>query len=100
MRSSIQSHSGILIVHRWDTPRGGLFFWIRLNQPLDTREVLKSALEKNVAFMPGEPFFATDEPPQGFLGLNFSHSSSVEIEKGVALLGEMIRQQFQRVSTV
>ena len=50
--------------------------------------------------MPGEPFFATDEPPQGFLGLNFSHSSSVEIEKGVALLGEMIRQQFQRVSTV
>lgn len=93
MGEALKSHFGDIA--RWDTPKGGLFFWIRLNQSVDTREILKRVLEKNVAFMPGKPFFAADDPPQGFLRLNFSRSFPFEIEKGIALLGQMIRQQVQ-----
>jgi DNA-binding transcriptional MocR family regulator len=38
-------------------PQGGLFFWLTLKQPLDTRTLLNEALANDVAFMPGEPFF-------------------------------------------
>lgn len=41
----------------WHKPDGGLFFWLTLKQPLDTRTLLAEALAVDVAFMPGEPFF-------------------------------------------
>ncbi|WP_123589351.1 aminotransferase class I/II-fold pyridoxal phosphate-dependent enzyme, partial [Pseudomonas fluorescens] len=41
---------GALLTHfadlaDWQVPQGGLFFWLSLKQPLDTRTLLKSALE-------------------------------------------------------
>lgn len=42
----------------WRTPDGGLFFWLRLDRRVDTRTLLADAIAANVAFMPGEEFYA------------------------------------------
>lgn len=44
-------------------PQDGWFFWLTLKQLLDTRALLKTALENDVAFMPGEPFFPEPDLP-------------------------------------
>jgi DNA-binding transcriptional MocR family regulator len=75
----------------WQVPAGGLFFWARLNAPVDTRVLLKAALARQVAFMPGEPFFADDAMEHGWMRLNFSHASDADIETGIQRLAAVIR---------
>ncbi|MGV8920562.1 MAG: PLP-dependent aminotransferase family protein [Pseudomonas sp.] len=77
---------------QWNCPQGGLFFWLTLKQPLDTRTLLKQALEQNVAFMPGEPFFADPEANPGYLRLNFSHIDPQRLDEGLQRLAAVIRQ--------
>ncbi|MDB5981209.1 MAG: GntR family transcriptional regulator [Pseudomonas sp.] len=76
----------------WNCPQGGLFFWLTLKQPLDTRTLLKSALEQNVAFMPGEPFFAEPDANPGYLRLNFSHIDPQRLGEGLKRLAAVVRQ--------
>jgi 2-aminoadipate transaminase len=76
----------------WDTPKGGLFFWLKLNRPLDTRRLLQPALERGVAFMPGEPFHPLPNECGGTLRLNFSHAGEAEAERGLEVLAELFGQ--------
>ena len=76
----------------WHVPQGGLFFWLTLKQPFDTRTLLKPALEQNVAFMPGEPFFANPDENVGSLRLNFSHIDPERLHEGLKRLASVIRQ--------
>ncbi len=75
----------------WEIPAGGLFFWVRLNQLLDSRMLLKKALDHNVAFMPGEPFFPDGDRPRGYLRLNFSNADDDAIERGIGILAQVVR---------
>ncbi|QDD88363.1 PLP-dependent aminotransferase family protein [Pseudomonas oryzihabitans] len=75
----------------WQLPQGGLFFWLRLNTPLDTRTLLNAALAQDVAFMPGEPFFADPDSHHGLLRLNFSHVLPERLDTGLARLAAVIR---------
>lgn len=76
----------------WQIPQGGLFFWLTLKQPLDTRTLLNTALARDVAFMPGEPFFADPEANHGSLRLNFSHIDPQRLDEGLMRLATVIRQ--------
>jgi DNA-binding transcriptional MocR family regulator len=76
----------------WHVPQGGLFFWLTLKQPLDTRTLLKPAMAQDVAFMPGEPFFAEPEANLGHLRLNFSHLAPERLNEGLARLAAVVRQ--------
>jgi DNA-binding transcriptional MocR family regulator len=69
-----------------------LFFWLTLNQAIDTRPLLNAAIARNVAYMPGEAFFADDHPPLGGLRLNFSLASDDEAERGLAVLAALFRE--------
>ena len=75
----------------WETPPGGLFYWLRLDQPIDTRTLLGEAIERNVAFMPGEEF-SPGEPDLGTMRLNFSHAGPEEADRGLATLAELLRR--------
>ncbi|EIK52341.1 aminotransferase [Stutzerimonas stutzeri TS44] len=75
----------------WETPQGGLFFWLALQQPLDTRTLLKPALEQDVVFMPGEPFFIEPDRHPGYLRLNFSHVAPERLGEGLCRLAGVIR---------
>ena len=90
MQAALEKHFGDIA--DWLVPHGGLFFWLTLKQPRDTRPLLKVALEQhNVAFMPGEAFYANPEQGIGHLRLNFSHASPERIEEGIARLASVIR---------
>jgi DNA-binding transcriptional MocR family regulator len=75
---------------RWELPPGGLFFWLRLSRLLDTRELLPQAIARGVAFMPGEFFFPDRPQASGTLRLNFSHATEPQVERGLAILAELV----------
>jgi DNA-binding transcriptional MocR family regulator len=76
----------------WKVPQGGLFFWLKLKQPLDTRTLLDAALANDVAFMPGEPFFPDPDNHPGYLRLNFSHIDPARLDEGLGRLAAVVRQ--------
>ena len=93
MQSALLEHFAELA--DWQIPQGGLFFWLKLKQPLDTRTLLQPALAQNVAFMPGEPFFVDPEQNHGYLRLNFSHVGPERLGEGLQRLANVIRQAQQ-----
>jgi 2-aminoadipate transaminase len=86
---ALQTHFSDLA--HWNSPQGGLFFWLTLKQPLDTRTLLDAALAQDVAFMPGEPFFADPDANPGHLRLNFSHIDPVRLDEGLKRLAAVVR---------
>lgn len=79
----------------WQVPPGGLFFWLQLNEPIDTRQLLPRAIEKGVTFMPGEHFFADRQHATGTLRLNFSQPTRAEVNRGLSILAELIASEFR-----
>jgi DNA-binding transcriptional MocR family regulator len=90
MQQALEEHFAELA--EWEVPQGGLFFWLTLKQPLDTRTLLKPALERDVAFMPGEPFFIEPDRHPGHLRLNFSHVAPERLGEGLRRLAQVVRQ--------
>ena len=87
--AALQRHFSDLA--HWQTPPGGLFFWLTLNRCIDTRKLLPKALEEGVAFMPGEPFLPEEVDSCGQLRLNFSHADEAQVESGLKKLAALIR---------
>ena len=56
---------------RFVRPPGGMFLWARLPDGWDATELLRTAVEHGVAFVPGAPFFAHD-PEVETLRLSYS----------------------------
>ncbi len=78
----------------WTQPSGGLFFWLKLKKQIDTLALLKEAIARQVAFVPGEPFFDDGEAHKGYIRLNFSNAEIGNIEKGLKILAELIKEKF------
>jgi 2-aminoadipate transaminase len=75
---------------RWNRPEGGMFIWVTLPEGLDAGALLAQAIARNVAFVPGAPFFAV-EPQCNTLRLSFVTVPGERIEAGVKVLGEVLR---------
>ncbi|MDQ0060831.1 aminotransferase-like domain-containing protein [Paenibacillus harenae] len=73
----------------WSKPRGGMFMWLKLPEGLDAEALLKAAVRKGVAFVPGSSFYA-DNPQRNTARLNFTHNKGTRTEQGVARLVEAI----------
>jgi 2-aminoadipate transaminase len=76
----------------WQLPPGGLFFWLTLKQRVDTRALLPCAIERGVAFMPGESFYCDPDEGLGTLRLNFSHASEQQADRGLCILADLLTQ--------
>ncbi|RLI95812.1 MAG: aminotransferase [Candidatus Aenigmatarchaeota archaeon] len=72
-------------------PEGGLFLWVELPKGLDTAELLQTAVEKGVAYIPGK-YFYPDGSGENTCRLNFSFPSEGTIEEGVKRLGEFFKK--------
>ena len=75
----------------WQTPEGGLFFWLTLKKKINTRQLLPLSIKQGVAFMPGEPFYPEPVEAGGTLRLNFSHAGADEAERGIKILAQIVR---------
>ena len=76
----------------WTRPAGGMFLWLRLPEGMNAQALLPAAVARNVAFVPGAPFYAGDADPRT-LRLVFVTASSVQIDTGIAALADAIREQ-------
>jgi 2-aminoadipate transaminase len=78
----------------WTRPAGGMFIWVELapatGSALDTTALLARAIERGIAFVPGEPFFAT-AAQRNCLRLSFVTVPPGRIRTGIAALGELLR---------
>ena len=72
-------------------PDGGMFLWLKLPAGVSVSRLLKVAIERKVAFVPGSAFFA-DSEDDSHMRLNFSNSDESRIEEGIRRLGEAIRE--------
>ena len=71
----------------WTQPEGGLFLWVRAPESVDTTLLLERALERNVAFVPGAPFWVNRDI-RNTLRLNFSNAGEAQIRAGVLRLAQ------------
>lgn len=72
----------------WNQPAGGMFLWLQLPQEMDSELMLKRALERNVAYVPGVPFYA-NQPDRSTMRLAFVTVPEERIRQGVKVLGEV-----------
>lgn len=76
----------------WTRPDGGMFIWVTLAQGIDTGRMLQEAVARNVAFVPGAPFYAGVPPQANTLRLSFVTVPQARIIQGVRILGDLIRE--------
>ena len=74
----------------WTEPDGGMFTWVRLTGPVDSAALLPRALERDVAFVPGGPFYA-GRPDRATLRLSFTTHTPDEITEGMRRLSAVFR---------
>lgn len=72
-------------------PEGGMFVWVELPTHINTRELLKKAVEKKVAFVPGGSFYPQNDC-ESSLRLNFSTMEDDKIISGMKILAEIIKE--------
>jgi 2-aminoadipate transaminase len=84
----------------WTHPKGGLFLWVTLPKGLQAEQLFQEALKQNVAFVPGDSFFApnhqNDEGSRHFR-LNFSHARPEEICEGIRRLSVAVKAQLEEM---
>jgi 2-aminoadipate transaminase len=75
----------------WNSPDGGMFLWARLPAGMNAVALLPKAVDKNVAFVPGSPFYADNADPRT-LRLSFVTASVDQINIGIKALADTIRE--------
>lgn len=75
---------------RWSDPDGGMFVWVTLPGGADTADLITAALARDVAFVPGAPFYATT-PDRSTLRLSFTTNTVDEIAEGMRRLAAVLR---------
>jgi 2-aminoadipate transaminase len=87
----------------FDEPKGGIFLWVRLAEPVDTLKLYPAALAAGIAINPG-PEWSTDKGyAKGRMRLCFANPSHAAIRAGVAALAEVCRREFgvpERIANV
>jgi len=89
MQAALEKHLGGMA--SWQRPIGGMFFWLELHAGLDAMALLPLAVEAGMAFVPGEPFFAS-APRRNTLRLSFVTVAADRIEAGVGALAGVLRR--------
>ncbi|WP_053371968.1 aminotransferase-like domain-containing protein [Paenibacillus sp. FJAT-27812] len=66
----------------WVKPKGGMFLWLELPDGLDAEALLRCAVQKGVAFVPGSSFYA-ENPQRNTARLNYTYNTGARTAQGV-----------------
>ncbi len=75
----------------WTEPQGGLCLWVELPKHLSAKELLPKAIELEVAYVYGQPFFPSGEG-ENTLRLNYCNAAPDKIEEGIKRLGQLFAE--------
>jgi 2-aminoadipate transaminase len=84
----------------WTRPKGGLFLWVELAPGMDAQRLFETALKENVAFVPGDSFYAPNghaEAGRRHLRLNFSAAQPDQIREGIRRLSIAVKRQLDEL---
>jgi 2-aminoadipate transaminase len=70
-------------------PDGGMFIWATLPKEQSAMKLFHRSMEKNVAFVPGDPFYV-GKSDVNTMRLNYTNSTQEMIEEGIQRLGEIL----------
>jgi 2-aminoadipate transaminase len=73
----------------WTTPNGGFYIWLTVPGGIDTAALAASARAKQVAYVPGRPFYLGDQG-QAQIRLAYSRVADDLIDEGVRRIGEVL----------
>lgn len=76
-------------------PEGGMFLWIELPEKFSSMELFDRCSKRNVAFVPGNPFYVNTDDVNT-LRLNYTCSSIQEIEEGIIVISEEIKKMLNQ----
>jgi len=82
----------------WTRPQGGLFLWVTLPEGADAQKLFEVAVRENVAFVPGDCFYAPNghfEEGRRHLRLNFSAAKPDQIREGIRRLSIAVKKQLE-----
>ncbi|MCK9151279.1 PLP-dependent aminotransferase family protein [Methanobacterium alcaliphilum] len=80
---------------KYTQPEGGMFLWVTLPEGTSSLELFDRAIEENVAFVPGQAFFAEGNG-ENTMRLNFTNSDDKGIEEGIKRLGNVIKERLSQ----
>lgn len=69
-------------------PKGGMFIWATLPEGENAKDLFDRAIERKVAFVPGDPFY-TDGRVANTMRLNYTNASKEMIKEGIRRLFEL-----------
>ena len=75
---------------KFTDPDGGLFTWCELPEYVNTRDIAPVALEKKVAFVPGDGFYPSGAV-KNCMRLNYSNATDERLVEGVKRLADVIK---------
>ena len=74
----------------WTTPQGGFYIWLTAPDGVDTVALSAAARARDVAYVPGKPFYSGDDGAAQ-IRLAYSRVSDELIEEGIRRIGEVLR---------
>ncbi|WP_027414723.1 PLP-dependent aminotransferase family protein [Aneurinibacillus terranovensis] len=80
-------------------PQGGMFFWVKLHEQINTTQLLQKAIANGVAYVPGAPFYVSDIE-YNTLRLNYTHATPEKIEQGMRQLVEVLEEAYRSLQPV
>jgi DNA-binding transcriptional MocR family regulator len=89
MDEALRTHFGNLA--RWQTPRGGYFFWLEFNENVDTTALRAAADRFQTGFQPGQNS-SSRGALKNCLRLSFAHYGEDDIRRGVARLARLFEE--------
>jgi 2-aminoadipate transaminase len=82
----------------WTRPKGGLFLWVKRPEGMDWQRLFESAIKENVAFVPGDSFYANNGGEgRRHLRLNFSYVPPERIREGIRRLAIALKGQLEEI---
>lgn len=73
-------------------PEGGMFLWVTLPEPVNSKALLEKAMERGVAFVQGSAFYPNGGH-ENTMRLNFSGMQEDKIVKGITVLGTLLQEE-------
>lgn len=75
---------------KYTRPHGGMFLWVTLPEGVSAMALFPKALEKKVAFVPGDPFYINTRNANT-MRLNYTNADCETIEEGIHRLGDLLK---------
>ena len=75
---------------KFTIPKGGMFSWVTLQEGKSSVKLFEKAIGKNVAFVPGNPFYIDSSKDVNTLRLNYTNADENTIEEGIKRLSEAL----------